>query len=102
MWDDLNASCVEAFREEVEVQLVIAGQPVPIPDAAHRLPWEGQNLAGMGMERLSPEVSLETRLWLELGGAEGGELIARGVRYRITEVSADEAGMTRLLLARWR
>ena len=61
-------------------------------------PWTGTPLSGVPVDTLVPEVQIDTPQWQASGAVEGNTLTVRGVLYTITEVSADDGGMTRLLL----
>lgn len=100
MWDDLNAACVEAFREEQQVVFLVGAAEIGV-EVAYQAPYEGTDVNGMPVERPDHTLHLETAL-LPAGTVEGGEVRVRGRVMTITEISGDDGGMTRLLLAEYR
>ena len=79
------------------VVFVLAGQNTTV-HAHYRAPWEGVSFGGMTVDNIAPTLDVDTAS-LPAGVEEGGTVRVRGLPMRITEISADDGGMTRILLA---
>lgn len=98
MWDELNAVCVDTFRERVPAVFVVDGVAVIPVDVAFHSAWQGDSISGMGFERPVPMMELRQST-LPAGVVEGSAVYIRNQRMRITEISHDSAGLARVLLA---
>lgn len=97
----LNDALINTFGESVEF---VVGSTLLPATASYRAPWQGDTLGGLPIERLGHSLELRTSDWDALvvqGVGEGTQVTVRGLSFRVTERSADDGGMTRLVLARW-
>ncbi len=95
----MNDILLDAFGEDVV--LTVSGEAVPAR-AEYRGPWAGNAVGGMQGEYLEHRLLMQTETYNALGASGAEQAMVRGVQYRVTDVSPDEAGMTRLILARFR
>lgn len=82
------------------VAFVLSGGDVTAT-AHYRSPWEGITVGGVAMEHGAHTLDMATAA-LPAGAKEGGAVRVRGLDMTITEISGDDGGMTRLLLAEYR
>lgn len=82
------------------VVFVLAGQEVE-RRAHYRAPWEGHDASGFPVDSQQHTIDIPTAQ-LPAGVVEGGTVLARMSALRITEISADDGGMTRILAAELR
>lgn len=96
----MNDALLDTFGESVTFTRTNLSQV--IASAAFRGPWEGYSVAGIPVERPVPMLEMKTADWEGLGVVAGNTVLVRGVTYTLTEITADEAGMSRLLLEAYR
>lgn len=82
------------------VVFVVAGQEVE-RRAHYRAPWEGLDASGFPVASPQHTIDIPTAQ-LPAGVVEGGTVLARMSALRITEISADDGGMTCILAAELR
>ena len=77
------------------VVFVVSGEELTAR-AHYRAPWEGFDAGGTPVEVERHTLDIPTAS-LPVGVVEGGGVLVRMKALRITEISADDGGMTRIL-----